>query len=396
MQDVSSLTIAEGEVRTIHDKDNRLLWGKVNYDTGYKGDTTQQTYSGKNLLPSNGLTVLETNGITFTPVYNENNELLYINANGTYTGSNSSIYYPIGRISFISGVTYTCSGCDTGSNATYRIWVESASSGAFPAGNRLFSIDGPHTATASANENNVRVSIQVYKDKPLDNVKFYPQIEQSSSSNPYEPYTNGASPNPDYPQAVNVVTGTQTITISDGTNSQNYTVGLGAIELCKIGTYQDYIYKSGNDWYVHREVGKYTFNGSEGWATLPYGTNSWQLGNIISIYNYNMYDIYLACDFSQGAPYSARSSGDSTKTCICYTDTANKLFVRNTTLTTQAQMQTATTGKNIYYVTTPIDTQITDSTLMGQLNAIHEWLTRYGYNATVSGNLPIIIDRTNL
>lgn len=45
---------------------------------------------------------------------------------------------------------------------------------------------------------------------------------------------------------------------------------------------------------------------------------------------------------------------------------------------------------------TPVDTQITDATLISQLNAINEWLTRYGYESTVSGNLPIIIDRTNL
>ena len=51
----------------------------------------------------------------------------------------------------------------------------------------------------------------------------------------------------------------------------------------------------------------------------------------------------------------------------------------------------------VYYpLATPTDTKITDVTLIGQLNAVHEWLTRYGYNATVSGNLPIIIDRTNL
>ena len=49
-----------------------------------------------------------------------------------------------------------------------------------------------------------------------------------------------------------------------------------------------------------------------------------------------------------------------------------------------------------YVLATATDTQITDSTLIGQLNAIHEWLTRYGYNATVSGNLPLVINQTNL
>lgn len=42
------------------------------------------------------------------------------------------------------------------------------------------------------------------------------------------------------------------------------------------------------------------------------------------------------------------------------------------------------------------DTRITDDTLIGQLNDVHEWLTRYGYSSTVAGDLPIIIDKTSL
>ena len=50
MQNVSNLTIPEGQVRTIHSKDSRLIWGRVAYNTKYAGDTFQQTYSGKNLF----------------------------------------------------------------------------------------------------------------------------------------------------------------------------------------------------------------------------------------------------------------------------------------------------------------------------------------------------------
>lgn len=35
---------------------------------------------------------------------------------------------------------------------------------------------------------------------------------------------------------------------------QSYTVDLGPDELYKIGDYQDYIYKSGDDWYLHKEI----------------------------------------------------------------------------------------------------------------------------------------------
>lgn len=42
------------------------------------------------------------------------------------------------------------------------------------------------------------------------------------------------------------------------------------------------------------------------------------------------------------------------------------------------------------------NTKITDNTLISQLNTVHQFLTRYGYNSIVSGNLPLIISKTNL
>ena len=44
----------------------------------------------------------------------------------------------------------------------------------------------------------------------------------------------------------------------------------------------------------------------------------------------------------------------------------------------------------------PTDIQITDTTLISQLEDIHQFLTRYGYSSTVVGNLPIVITQTNL
>lgn len=49
-----------------------------------EGKSEQETRSGKNLLNSLGLTTQTINGVTFTPVY-ENNSLQYININGTAT-----------------------------------------------------------------------------------------------------------------------------------------------------------------------------------------------------------------------------------------------------------------------------------------------------------------------
>ena len=46
----------------------------------------------------------------------------------------------------------------------------------------------------------------------------------------------------------------------------NYSINLGSIELCKIGTYQDYIYKDNGKWYKHSEIGKVVLDGSENWS----------------------------------------------------------------------------------------------------------------------------------
>ena len=637
--------------------------------TGY-GDTFQQTYSGKNLLPSNGLTVLEQDGMTFTPVYNENNELLYINANGTYIGSNTSIYYPIGRMSFISGETYTCSGCDSGSNSTYRIRVESSSStGAFPSGKRLFSIDGPHTEIASANESNVRVSIQVFKDKPLDNVKFYPQIEFNSTATSYEPYVGGVpAPNPDYPQPVNVVTGRQVVgvrsknlidnnhleylatnanadtiilsslptgirwkytgggspwllfkvmdlrgyegktirmsakfddngteyrimttnedgtgrnsaaisntsgetisytvpnelgerhflgyrigakaqsvsnftdlimTIDEedmdyspygadyeinlgknlftfgygsgkfqgitwtrngdtavgvGTTTGNYTdtgtridlpaplkagqnyvfsiptpasfrcslylfdkndqvispavqlsagetsavfskevdiykaritvsdyggagkelnielraqIELGStateyapqfepIELCKIGDYQDYIYKSGNDWYVHKDIAKYTFTGSENWGSSQYGTNSWVLNNVIT-FSFDTNKIQIISNIATGIAHVDRNTAGE---YAMYSGSNTSITFRNTSFTSKSDIQAATTDNYIYYaLATPTDTKITDTTLIANLNSLLNYIFPVGEHQIVitADDLPMALKLT--
>lgn len=46
------------------------------------------------------------------------------------------------------------------------------------------------------------------------NFTLKPMVCNSSTATDFEPYTNGASPNPDYPQPINVVSGDNTITVS--------------------------------------------------------------------------------------------------------------------------------------------------------------------------------------
>lgn len=340
MQNVSNLVIPEGGVKAIHDKDGNLLWSRIAYDTKYAGDTYQQTYSGKNLFDVNGDfnygntnhkttssgdgTLTSTANLTSSRSSGQKIEGLVANTTYTltatidsYTGTgkpNAGIIQVMnssGSLSVIkniqfavaSGIPNTVSGSFTTPADVSAIWV---------------SFNGDTTpgsgVAASATFSQI-------------------QIEQGSQPSSYEPYTGGIpAPSPSFPVQINVATGAQTISITDGANTQIFTINLGSTELAKINAYIDYVYPSSGGWYIHNDIGKIaSYNGET--ITTDYMSTTGQL----------------------------------------------------------------TTGATVYYVlSSPTDTQITDTTLISRLDAVHEWLTRYGYNATVTGNLPIIIDKTNL
>ena len=209
------------------------------------------------------------------------------------------------------------------------------------------------------------------------------------------------TPTPDAPVNIQVVTGTQTVTVSDGVDSEVYTISLGSTELCKIGTYQDYIYKSGNNWYLYKEIGKEIYNGSENWQYVS--TSAYQFRHTISMASSPLapnqdtpplvfVNLYATTSWNSGI-------SDRPDYCVSNSGGNKVLAIRNIDYTSADEFKTSLNSNNIvvyYPLETFTDTQITDATLISQLNAIHQFLTRYGYNATVSGNLPIIIDRTNL
>lgn len=61
------------------------------------------------------------------------------------------------------------------------------------------------------------------------------------------------------------------IQIEKGSTATDYAPYFTPIELCKIGDYQDYIYKDSGKWYLHKETGRATFDGTEAWFS---GTGS--------------------------------------------------------------------------------------------------------------------------
>lgn len=215
----------------------------------------------------------------------------------------------------------------------------------------------------------------------------------------YEPYVGGTtSPNPDYPQEIITVSGSNTITVSDGTNVNEYTLDLGNLELCKISDYQDYIYKDGVKWYIHKEIGKRILNGSENWQF--YGDSRWK-------FRLNVNDIQPFTNNTYNAP--------TTVICSHFTVTNwnnannNGMFTGmrdiNTTLsfayndmTTLADFKSWLSNNNVtvYYVlNSPIIIEITNELLVNELNSLMRTHLPYGTTyITSQGDLPIILDIT--
>lgn len=161
-----------------------------------KGNTEQEQLSGKNLLP-NTVTSYTHQGIEYKT-----------NVDGTITvnGTASAVSY----VNIINGCTvtlpagtYKLTGCPSGgSDSTYRLDIDN--------GSRVKEFGSGTTFTFSEETTLQNVRIRIASGTVVNNLVFKPMI--SLDGGDYEPYCGGqASPNPDYPQEIKVVTGDNVI-----------------------------------------------------------------------------------------------------------------------------------------------------------------------------------------
>ena len=169
------------------------------------------------------------------------------------------------------------------------------------------------------------------------------------------------------------------------------------IELCKIGNYQDYIYKSNDKWYKKGYIGKVVFTGanSEGWVasrgTSPYvyeiAINDYMRTNELTC----ICDHFLAVT---NGTYGAMTDGQCR--FRYYSDSNNMFYVCTTNSTNVTNFKTWLASNNTdlrYVLATATDTEITNTSLINQLNNIEKLMSYNGTtNISVSGNLPIILN----
>lgn len=339
-----------------------------------KGDTFQQTYSGKNLLDISTAQwgyINNTGGISgATNPQNWSSQFIKVNPNTTYTFSfdnvspdTITIRESIGYYDAAQG--FISRDAQTSGSSTSR------------------------TFTTPENCGYVRLSSYRNPEWTEETMASYkPQFELGSAT-AYEPYVGGIpSPNPSYPQDIQVVTGEQTVVVSDGgSNSQFYTIDLGATELCKIGTYQDYIWNDGADWKIHKETAKKTFDGTETWS-LAGSTNFvyWQSSTI--------HRSGGSLGFVKSPSFTETLQSSAASALVDYGvfahDTAQRLCFRYKGISTTSAWETwlSTNNTTAYYVLdTPTDTAITDATLIAQLEALAN-ARSYSPQTNITANTP--------
>ena len=182
------------------------------------------------------------------------------------------------------------------------------------------------------------------------------------------------------------------IQIELGDTPTEYAPYFEPIELCKIGDYQDYIYKNGDDWYLHKECGHIQLDaniygilqdGTAGVNEISYAgafyvlKGSWNTAG--GDYDNDAANARISSNFGEYKEQTISGNGAANSMVdgtFCQRSTNDRVYMRFSTLAGKTgnevkSMLQEQGGTNFYYyLNTPSNTQITDSTLIGQLDAL--------------------------
>ncbi len=207
-------------------------------------------------------------------------------------------------------------------------------------------------------------------------------------------------------------------------NGTTYPINLPqGLELCKISTYQDKLFKAilgdtvydsltseqkeglvSGGWYKYGEIGKLTLNGTEGWikGTTVVENHSYfycsNYDNLVTYLTYKMYSKYFGQSVAYLTPtYSIPGCVISGPNPSSTSNLRVRILVPNSTgLTTTSLLKTwlGANKPDVYYVlATPTITQITDSTLVSQLENLYKAMSKNGQTNILQTNTdnPFII-----
>ena len=310
-------------------------------------------FYGKNLvecLPGTS----DLNGIS---VSKNSNGGIIINGTPNATWSNICSWQNIN----IPNGTYTFS---IPSTKTYRVCIRISGGDSYTdhrinAGSKSINID-------FNNITRIRVYLEGLTQGQSINDIIYCQLESGSTATSYEQYSSSSLP-----------------------------ISLGTIELNKIGTYQDRIYKSNGKWYLEKNIGKIVLNGTTNSFNIYNHYNDFErVGIIASNLKMSAWSIvqnqdYIYCDKLSN---TGSISNPQVNTILSWNG-ENRIFMffPPNTFSSLVEANTYLTTHNttIYYVyITPITTEITDTSLISQLEDIYNIILNENNTIIVNGNLP--------
>lgn len=220
------------------------------------------------------------------------------------------------------------------------------------ASKNLTSVNATWTYTATQDDI-CTVQMRFPSGKTLNGFMVKPQIELGNQASDFEPY-----------------------------QEQTQVINLGALELAKIGTYQDYIWNDEGTWKIHKEVGKVVFDGSETWTMFANGKSLYHnqadslIGSDTSAVSSIRSDYYTAESYTD--VYNGRMDYGIALTAGT---TSHRIVVRNKDMADATAFKTwlSTHNTTVYYaLDTPTDTKITDQKLIQELSTIAK--THQGVN----------------
>ena len=184
-----------------------------------------------------------------------------------------------------------------------------------------------------------------------------------------------------------------TMQLEKGTQASSYSPYFTPIELCKIGDYQDYIYKENGNWYKYNAIGKVVLDGTEtGWLSQTQ-TGFYRYGLTINDMNNDssLADVVLIIsNFFKGITFNGRGSSGYETIYAVSNNQQHQFFVNTQQYSTIAEFKTWLNTNNliVYYVLAiPTTTQITDTNLITQLEALAGATTYLGQtNIITSGS----------
>lgn len=284
-------------------------------------------------------------GITFTI-----NQDGTITANGTATGGSATLilYGAWSGTTVYQTLDKTKNYCLPSLGNKQIIFVRTYDNGTFTTYN------SNTQRTITNKENIVYFGVEISNGETVENYVFKPQLEEGSEPTPYEPYYN--------------------------------------YELCKIGNYQDKLYYNSGKWYIEKNIGKRVFTGasSEDWyynspnkgftitSTFMADRDKTKYMGFCNFFSVNTTSTTWAennyCGWNASGTFWFKDNGvmaTSKADLLIYLSTHNLI---------------------VYYVLAePTTTEITNTTLISELNALYEFYVQSN-TVSISNNSEIPLE----